>query len=58
MHPLFMDHLVEHRQCDLYEEARLAGGPAHLRNAAKGRIRRALSARRRERDPSTIRPSC
>lgn len=54
MHPLFMDRLVSERQCDLFEEARAANGPAHLRGSAGGRIRRALSGRRRERDRSTI----
>lgn len=53
MHPLFMDRMVEDRQCDLYGDARAANGPAHLKGAG-GRIRRALGGRRRERDRSTI----
>jgi hypothetical protein len=54
MHPLFMDHLVDDRQCDLFCEARAANGPAHLRGTLGGRIRRALAGRARERDRSTV----
>jgi hypothetical protein len=58
MHPLFMDHLVEQRQCDLYSDSLAAGGPAHLKGSAKGRLRRILSGRRRERDRATIPSDC
>ena len=58
MHPLFADHLVEQHQCDLYGDALAAGGPAHLKGTVGGRIRRALSGRRRERDLRTVEPRC
>ncbi|HEV2754275.1 MAG TPA: hypothetical protein VG318_00665 [Actinomycetota bacterium] len=57
MHPLFMDHLVEGRQCDVFCDARAAGGPAHLKGSG-GRLRRILSGRRRERDLRTVEPRC
>lgn len=58
MHPSFNEHVVEQHQCDLYGDARAASGPAHLKGTARGRLRRALSGRRRERDSSTIVPGC
>ena len=54
MHPLFMDQMLEDRQCDLYGDAVAANGPAHLKGSVGGRIRRAFGGRRRERDRSTI----
>lgn len=53
MHPLYLDRLTSERQCDLYQEAKAANGPAHLKGVG-GRLRRALGGRRRERDSSTI----
>ena len=57
VHPLYMDQMVEDRQCDLYAEAKAAGGPAHLKGTG-GRLRRMLSGRRRERDLRTVEPRC
>ena len=58
MHPLFLEKMADEHQCDLYLESRAAGGPAHLKGTVGGRLRRALSGRRRERDPSTVVTGC